>query len=107
MHSTAIPVCACYHAQVQILLRRNVGIVSLRGKHDRKCVIARILMGFEVSTALAIMNAGFRDVTLCGSYYNRCFGATRHLHLQVENHTRTSIIVEEWCLLGCYAVWLL
>jgi hypothetical protein len=43
---------------------------------------------FEVFTAVTMKNGVFWVVKTCGSFKNR-------------------IVSEEWCLLGCYAVWLL
>jgi hypothetical protein len=51
-------------------------------------------VGFEVFTAVTMKNAVFWDVTPCDPCKNRRFG-------------ETYCLLEEWCLLGCYAVWLL
>jgi hypothetical protein len=56
------------------------------------------------------MNNGvFWDVTPCDSCKNRHFGGMYYLHHQGEmnQRARNNVISEEWCLLGCYAVWLL
>jgi hypothetical protein len=39
---------------------------------------------FEVSTAVTMMIIIFWEMTLCGSYKNRRFGGSYHLHLQGE-----------------------
>jgi hypothetical protein len=54
-------------------------------------------------------NVVFWDMKPCGTCKNRRFGGMYRLHRQDEKNLRARITVsnKEWCLLGCYAVWLL
>jgi hypothetical protein len=48
-------------------------------------------VGFEVSTAVVMYAAIFRDIALCSSYVNRSFGRKYHLQLgwkSAEQETR-------------------
>jgi hypothetical protein len=53
-------------------------------------------MKFEAFTAVTMKNAVFGDDTLCGS-----------VALLRTDVSEEHFVFEEWCLLGCYAVWLL
>jgi hypothetical protein len=43
---------------------------------------------FDILTALTVKNVVFWDVMTCGSYKNRRFGVTYHLHHQGEQNQR-------------------
>jgi hypothetical protein len=59
-----------------------------------------------VLTAVVMKGDIFWDIAPCGPHMNRRFGGNIATRL-LSSHLLALWFLEEWRLLGCYAVWLL